>query len=204
MGDLAFRVDEAVGTETTGHKRFEFIEPKFSAFQMQKREIRNEFGIELPPWNTLDRFGPILDLKLLCSEITAFIQFSDTSWLEFRFWPGFLTDLASVPRFMRGIVENGDVRMLIAVLIHDYLYSTHALPFEYANELMYQVSVHNGYPRARAWLSLVAVSSPVGRIKWRKNHERRDDWTRHFAEMRMSRPVTIDGKQYDSLLRLAA
>lgn len=53
--------------------------------------------------------------------------------------PGYTTDLASVPRALRGIVDNGSgsYGVMIAAQVHDALYATHYLSREFADELFY-------------------------------------------------------------------
>jgi len=195
---LAFAVDRVAGLEMDGRRRFEYIERRRTPYEAQRDDFEQEFGVLLPDYRLLGHYGDRGDVRALCKRVHAVVKFADTSYVEFEFLPGFLTDLASVPRAFRGFVDNDDDRLVLAVLIHDYLFSTHGLPFAYANELLYQVARQCGYPRRKAWLALVSVSSPVGLYRWRKN-TRRGGYSRQRAQMLLPRPVKIDGKWYGDL-----
>jgi len=195
---LAFAITNVEGLEVQGRKRFEYIERRPQPYALQRDEFEEEFAVSLPDYSHLRRFGDAGDIRVLCKRVYACVNFSDGSYVEFEFLPGFITDLASVPRAFRSFIDNDDDWLVIAVLIHDYLFSTHGLPFAYANELLYQVARQCGYPKRKAWLALISVSSPVGLYKWRKN-TRRNGYTRRRAQMRITRPIKVNGKWYGDL-----
>lgn len=184
--------------ETDGPKRFEWIEPVAGAYARQRARLNAEFNFLLPPYKVIRGFGPIDDLRVLLRTVGVFIKFRDSSWFSFTFWPGFVTDLASVPRGFRGVVDNDEFRLLSAVLCHDFLFSTHALPFGYTNDLFHQMALDAGYNRFRAWVAKTAVSSYWGRKAWRANKIKRQQWTLKTAMLQLPRPIHIDGRVYSS------
>lgn len=158
---------------------------------------------QLPEYDRLKNYGNILDLRILCSRIWLEYEFVDTSVIQFEFLPGFLTDLASVPRAVRGLVDNDDPRLFFGVLPHDYLFTTHALPFAVTNSLFYQTIKMFDYPEPLATLAMASVASPVGHYRWRVN-TKRQEVTRQRAQMWLPRPVRIGRKMYGSKSLLTA
>lgn len=79
--------------------------------------------------------------------------------LVFRIAPGYWTDLASVPKALRGAFDNGsgDFGVLIASQVHDMLYSTHWTSKDFADELFHAVLRHYGMGSVKAWLYYQAV-----------------------------------------------
>ena len=181
---------------TDGPKRFEYVERWPEDYHEQRTRWRDRQGVRLPMRDDLDEFGDRGDLRILCGGVLIFVKFENSSWLELDFRPGFITDLASVPRPLRGIVDQDDGRILPAVLVHDYLFATRRLPFRYTNRLFYRMMRANGYPRFRSWLAWLAVSSPAGRRAWRAGGDVRDAWTRKHVGFFMPRPVNIGGREY--------
>jgi hypothetical protein len=180
------RVSEVTAVEVEGPRRFEFVATHPVAYTEQRRRLSEEFGCRLPEWHKLAVYGDRLDLRVLCRTVTVTVTFSDSSWVQVQFLPGFITDLASVPRWVRGLIDNDDPRLLTAVLVHDYLFSTHRLGFRDTNELFYQLAREGGYPGVQAMLAYIAVGSPVGRYRWRIN-ARRGEWHEARARWAQSR-----------------
>lgn len=171
--------------EVDGPLAFETVVPALW-FAIRSR-WKVEEKIELPSWDKLKNFGRIKDLRILMRDVTITITFTDSSWYQFKFKKGWLTDLASVPWFFRSIVDNDDSELLPAAMVHDFLFSTHKLNFSDTNELLYVISKHMGYKPSLAWFAWAAVSSPAGRIRWKANARKRCGWTELTAEFMMAR-----------------
>lgn len=79
--------------------------------------------------------------------------------LQVRIAPGYWTDLASVPKALRGAFDNGsgEFRVLVASQLHDMLYSTHYMSKEFADGLFHAVLRHYGMGSVKAWLYFQAV-----------------------------------------------
>lgn len=73
---------------------------------------------------------------------------------------GYWTDLASVPKALRGMFDNGSAEygVLVASQIHDALYSTHYLSKELSDEIFYRALKYYKMNCAKAWLYYKAVS----------------------------------------------
>lgn len=73
--------------------------------------------------------------------------------------PGYRTDLASVPRPLRGAFDNGsgEFGVLVASQVHDMLYSTHYLSKDFADTLFHDILRYYGMNRLKAWLYYQAV-----------------------------------------------
>lgn len=72
---------------------------------------------------------------------------------------GYWTDLASVPRGLRGAFDNGsgELGVLIASQVHDMFYSTHFLSKDFADELFYLMLRRYGMGWAKAKAYYLAV-----------------------------------------------
>jgi hypothetical protein len=118
--------------------------------------------------------------------------------MNFYFKPGFVTDLASVPRPLRGIVDNDEHQIISAALVHDFAFSTRRLPFRIANSLFYKIMRYNGYNRFKAVLAYWAVSSFVGRKHYRQSASKieRELWTNEHCDYQLARPIQYDGKEW--------
>lgn len=72
---------------------------------------------------------------------------------------GYWTDLASVPKALRGAFDNGsgDFGVLVASQLHDMLYSTHYMSKDFSDALFHAVLRHYGMGSVKAWLYYQAV-----------------------------------------------
>lgn len=193
---MAYEIVKIDKLEFDGPNRFEYVEPSKPMYAIQRDNWRYKYKIKLPDWETLLEFGTPRDLRLLCCKINVYIKFKNTYWMNFFFKPGFVTDLASVPWFLRGIVDNDDHKIIQAALVHDFLFSTGRLPFQISNSLFYKMLRANGYHSAKALLAFWAVSSFVGR-KHYKSHKKkraRAEWSNHKVDMQLARPVQYGGR----------
>lgn len=186
-----------------GFRGFMFLEPKSSYYDYQQRTwFRQKHGVLLPSSDELKKFGGLDEVRVLTEDVAVTIEFENSAWVQFKFYKGFLTDLASVPKFFRSVIDNDDNRLILAALVHDYLFTTHGLPFYETNELFYQIARFCGYSKFKSWLAWVAVSSPVAARLWRKETVKRIKHTRKTAAMMLPRPVELGGEKYDTLERL--
>jgi len=133
-------------------------------------------NVETPPASDLHLFGDVDQLHVMLSTLTITVVWKNSKWIQYRFYPGFITDLASVPKFVRSLIDNDDLDLLAAALIHDANFSCHFLTFRETNALFRSMVASRGAV-GKAWLAWLAVSSPVGRVLWRKNQKRRGAWT---------------------------
>lgn len=92
--------------------------------------------------------------------------------------PGYKTDLASVPRALRGAFDNGSgsFGVLVASQIHDMFYSTHYLSRSFADSLFYEVLRWYGVGCLKARLYYLAVDlfggTPWDRAEGHLEHDR--------------------------------
>jgi len=92
--------------------------------------------------------------------------------LAVRIAPGYWTDLASVPRALRGAFDNGsgDFGVLIASQVHDMLYSTHYVSKEFSDDLFRRVLRFYGMGSCKANLYYYAVRL-FGGDAWNGNED---------------------------------
>jgi hypothetical protein len=163
---------------------FRFIDG--ATYERTRKEFRKS-GTWLPTWDKLKNLGKRSDLRLLLSDLTIDVKFKDNTGLRYDFKRGYITDLASVPDYFRSFVDNDDIDIIAAALVHDRGFSIHNLNFKQTNELFYKMFLaRDGLPGSdERWLSLPrrarlawwAVSSFVGRRLWYKNQKKRRAWT---------------------------
>ncbi len=176
-----------------GSYRFEHIDP--TQYGTTRLQWKKEFGITLPPREDLSKFGDPEDLRILLAPISITIYFRKRRTLEYQFDRGFITDLASVPSSFRSVVDNDDIKLAAAALVHDYNFSTHYLNpiggrtpsnvgFRLANKLFYGMIRKRGYPWVKSVVAYLAVNSIVGRARYEKNVAR-DPWTETTSRVRI-------------------
>jgi hypothetical protein len=181
--------------QVEGFFDFRHIDP--SEYEKTREDFHKKHGRPLPFMGELKKMGTPRDLRLLLTPLTITILFESSEWWQYKFHPGFITDLSSVPSFFRSFVDNDDVDMLAACLCHDVNFSMHHIPFVETNELFYKmVMARDGMPGTndhwislptRAKLAWLAIRSFVGRMKWKGNKARREWWTNKTTEFMKAR-----------------
>lgn len=86
----------------------------------------------------------------------ALVYQSDVAKCTFVVPAGFQTDLASVPRLPIVYLLAGDTSSAAAV-VHDWLYSSHAVPRDMADAVLREASQATGVPGWRRWLMWAGV-----------------------------------------------
>lgn len=142
----------------------------------------------LPSLAVLEKgiMGNPRDLKSLMSRIIITIKFEDGYVLIYTFNPGLITDLASVPSWLRGIMDNDDPRVIPAALVHDRNFVTQGLGdlgFRWTNKLFYQMLRKSGYPLSKSVLAYLAVMSPVGRRLFKTTNKNQYNHVTHFSSL---------------------
>ena len=110
---------------------------------------------------------------------------------EYQFAISFLTDLASVPKKLRGLVDNDDLRLIAPSLVHDYNFVTHAMSFRNSNRLFYRMIRALGgswWTATKAWL---AVASPFGHYCYKNySYDRAKYYQRTCSRYDFIEPIT--------------
>lgn len=164
-----------------GPLRFERVDP--AKYIRIRREWWHEFALDLPPPEDLPKFGRPSEVRILFTpSLDVRLGFRDRGDILYRFFRGFMTDLASVPRGFRSVVDNDDLRLLLAALVHDRNFTTHSVGFGSANRIFYGMIREAGYPVPRAVTAYLAVNSIFGRARYEKTPAR-DPWTEKTSEI---------------------
>jgi hypothetical protein len=131
-----------------------------------------KLGIIIPRYEQLDTLGNIDSLWINPEEIRIKIIFKDSSWIEYKFKPGFIFDKASNPVGKNNILES-----MPGVLCHDLNFSLHCLfprknnkGFRETNKLFYKMCRYYGMNFFRAAGYYLAVNSIVGRAYYENNN----------------------------------
>jgi len=162
--------------ETFGKERFDFVKLTNNAYNKQRKEFYNETGVLLPTFQRLKVFGKLKDLRILVNPLTVTVIKDSTEIIQVKFKTGFITDLASTPNIIRGLIDNDDPQMLPAVLLHDYHFTTHYLSFRNTNKLFKKTLIESGYNRLKSFIAYTAVNSIFARRRWNKA-QKRMAWT---------------------------
>lgn len=84
--------------------------------------------------------------------------------------PGFVTDLASIPKLARSLVQQGDRRTWGPSIEHDYRYYYQIGPRRTADSAFRQRLRQNGISIAKSWMMWLAVRLG-GYRAWSKNKQ---------------------------------
>jgi hypothetical protein len=88
--------------------------------------------------------------------LQALIYDSDVAGKVIVVPAGFVTDLASVPRIPVAFLLAGDTANHAAV-VHDWLYTSHEVTKEVADNVLQEAAIVMGVPAWRAWLMWAGV-----------------------------------------------
>lgn len=116
-------------------------------------------GIELDEaeWKKED------DLRILINDLKIKIKMgNDDGVFVYTFKRGWRTDLASVPWFVRTLVDNDDRNLIIAALVHDANFGGHFLTFGKSNELFRSMIRYSGGSWWLAFKAYWGVQNPIG------------------------------------------
>jgi len=139
--------------QKSGSTAHEWIEP------WNIKSIWSDFrhnGIYLPNYKLITHKD---DLRILLKSFEfTFREYhrdgSITLW-KYIFKPGFIWDLASVPKRLRGLVDNDSRTLRAAAMVHDVDYALHICGYRRANKKFYRII------RAHEGVSLQSVSAYV-------------------------------------------
>lgn len=134
------------------------------SYEQTKQEFREE-GITLPDIDITDKS----EWRVLLSESVIIKVFTNIGTIIYRFKRGFMSDMASIPKVLRGVVmDNDDLDLVICCgLVHDAnfqhrFFGSNRRGFRMANRLMKQMIQSGNSTRFRAFLIWFGVASPVG------------------------------------------
>lgn len=177
-----------VKVEVNGPLRYEQVDVTRWAFT--QHDFEQKRGIILPSERELMVFGSLRQLRMILERHVVTYVHADSSFTQFAFNPGYLTDLGSVPWFFRSFVDNDDVDMVDSFLPHDACFSTHWLSFSDTNRNLLESALlaprrmaeTDALPLGfRARVAFGAVASVFGKKRW-KETVNRESWTLKTCE----------------------
>lgn len=162
------------------------------AYEDQADRFRKQTGIELPSRARAKEIGDFERLRVLVNRVTTTVECENGAWFQYRTHPGFMWDGASVPQIARWVIDDNDIYMETAAMVHDCNYGAHFLgdsveAIEETNELFRAMIAYLGKP-ARARVAYWAVDSVIGHGIYQKMPHRRAPMTRRFVEFTSSNP----------------
>jgi hypothetical protein len=141
-------------------------------YHSTETELKKE-GLTLPSRDVLD-LNRNTDYHVLLRDLCIAIHFEENKQVyKYTFLKGFLTDFASVPKLLRGLVDNDDLRLMFASLVHDANFGLHLLSFRESNWLFFKmIKAQNGtwWLATKAWLAV----STAGWFIWRRKLDKKN------------------------------
>lgn len=143
-------------------------------YEEQREKFLIDHGVQLPTLRGLKTIGKVSQLRVLCEYVKLRYQLADGRWFQWEFFPGWIWDLASVPRLFRWLVDNDDVFIQEAAITHDSNYTGHflgnSLPGLDATNELFRETIRFRGKRVRARIAYIAVNSIIGRsLYWKKS-----------------------------------
>lgn len=141
-------------------------------------------GYYLPRWEDLLKKGWGVDSLRTTDKYFEVIVIGKINGRNFRLYskfdPSWITDLASVPRIFRSLIDNDAQWLIAASQVHDGLFvlqGSAMFDFWGTNRLFREMCIlelsRRNKSTLKAWLAYIAVCSPVG---WRRWKMKRDTW----------------------------
>jgi hypothetical protein len=140
-------------------------------------------GIILPSSEALDLKNEH-DFWLVLAPVKIFLTFKapELGSALYSFGRGFITDLASVPSFLRGIADDNAREVIPAAFVHDANFAGHYCGFMAADRIFRDMIERKGGSFLESLIYFMGVASPVG--YWLYSHRKADRivWeTRHLT-----------------------
>ena len=135
--------------------------------------FETETGVKLPSMKGLKTIGDPEELRILKNNVMMEITISDGRVFRYEFLTGWIWDLASVPKFFRSFVDNDDIYMSEAALVHDSNYTGHFLgddlPGLDLTNWLFREMIRFRKKRFLAAVAHMSVNSIIGRsLYWKK------------------------------------
>ena len=157
----------------------------------ETRAMYAEEGILLPTDEQLE-FELDSDWAILENQIEVHVKAKNKDgiyWLHFKFIRGFVWDLASVPKFFRGIVDNDDPSIIVASAVHDSCFTGHLVSFHDSNDLLRAIARFYGASWIKAWIYWAAVSTPFGRYMYNRVTTKRNAWQLKYVDYKVEKII---------------
>lgn len=141
----------------------------------QRTKFAREQGVILPTMKGLERIGDPEELRILTSPVCLRVETDKGRWYKWEFSPGWIWDLASVPGPVRSLIDNDDIFLMEAAIVHDANYTGHFLGddlpgLDLTNDLIMRMVQYRG-KRVRGRVVYWAVNSIYGRsLYWKKTN----------------------------------
>ena len=160
------------------------IDGMYSFVRIRNNNDLRHFGAGVTVETLVDEWGFDRDQIWLVREPLKIIVETKTTRTSYLFGPPYLTDLASVPKSLRSAIDNDDLRLIAPALVHDYNFATHAKSFRNSNALFRQMIRAMGASGFKAFIFWLAVSTPIGRIRYNRKTEELARYCRETCEVR--------------------
>jgi len=138
-----------------------YIDGMYSFTRVRNNNDLRQFGAGVT-LETLTAWGMNRDQVWIVSRPLKIITEDAGQRTSYLFGPPYLTDLASIPKRLRGAIDNDDIRLIAPALVHDYNFATHAMSFRSSNELFRKMIRAVGGSWLKAFICWLSVSSPFG------------------------------------------
>jgi len=181
-------------TEVFQSGYFETVRIERRQYNRIMLDFKRDYDIQLPSYTKLkNMFGDPEQLRILTKFLKVTICLKNGDRLVYKFFPGFIWDLASVPKAFRSVIDNDSILMLCPSLVHDTNRSIARFSIRTTDQLFYQMVLQIGKyanpltVRLKARIAYLAVSSIIGRTIYRKRARDRASWIIRFNKFKFKK-----------------
>lgn len=125
-----------------------------------KERLQKDHGVILPEWDEICRKDQKY-LYVFMNYCAIQVWYNDGTGETLRIKAGWMTDLASVPVFLRSLVDDNAPWIILAALWHDAGFAAHFWGFRQCNYNFLDIMTCEKAPRIRKRLSFAAVNNPI-------------------------------------------
>lgn len=149
-------------------------------YKATQKEFYSKYDIELPDLDLTSMKGSS-DIRVLLNDLRISVVTSE-GLLYYKLQKGFITDFASVPKWLRSLVDNDSSEIVVPALVHDVNFRWKFLSFGRSNKVFRQMIRKSGGSWWLAFKAYIGVSNPFGREAY--NFELDKKYKRTYFEWR--------------------
>lgn len=167
-----------------------YIDGMYSFTRVRNNNDLRHYGAGVTVETLTDEWGFDRDQIWIIAQPLKVIVETKKKRTSYLFGPPYVTDLASVPKFLRSAVDNDDIRLIAPALVHDYHFATHAKTFKEANKLFRQMIRGVGGGRFKAFICWLAVSSSAAKRCYKDKSYEMSEFIKGACEVTVGKPRT--------------
>lgn len=145
-------------------------------YEASQKEFKLKYDIDLP--NLEDTpFADSSDVRILLSDQVKLRVYTNYGVLEYTFYKGFITDLASIPAMARSLADNDADYILLGAFKHDGDFRWHFRNFVSANEEFLSICKLEGASWFQRFAIRIGIYTGIAKEAYR-NREMPEEYKR--------------------------